>query len=147
MMPTQTCRQAQVQDFKYLIKTVLDTQDDDLLTTVLAQNKITRIHQILTMPSTAIDRLMYTETTNNIETEKPIPFYIAAVFHIIKAWNQHLISAHKLAKVDWTNTTIVNADAYDEFRVATYDPDIPISSYKVINTPSSTPSTPQTPPT
>ena len=140
-MPAKT-RQAQKQDFDYLIKTVLDTQDDDLLTTVLAQNNITQISTILTMPMRAIDLLMYIETKDNIEIEKPIPFYIAAVFRIIKAWNQHLISTHNLKKIDWSDQAIVNADTYDDFRVAIYDPDIPISSYKAINIPPPTPPTP-----
>ena len=128
---------AQNQDFEYLIKTVLDTQDDDLLTTVLAQNNITTIHQILTMTSHVIDLMKYRETTDRTDIDKPVPLVITAIFYIIKAWNQHLISTHNLTKVDWLDKTIVNAETYDIYRVSTYDPDIPIptTSDKVLNKP------------
>ena len=126
-MVTST-RQTRKQEFEFLIKEILDADDDDVLKMILAQNKMTMIFQILTLSTKSIDLLTYNDTTDNVE--KPIPIYVSATFHIIRAWNQYLITQHNLIKVDWSDRSMINADAYDEFRVSVYDPDAPLSSYK-----------------
>ena len=96
-MVTST-RQTRKQEFEFLIKEILDADDDDVLKMILAQNKMTMIFQILTLSTKSIDLLTYTDTTDNVE--KPIPIYVSATFHIIRAWNQYLITQHNLIKVD-----------------------------------------------
>ena len=136
-MVTST-RQARKQEFEYLIKEILDADDDEVLKAILAQNKLTMIFQVLTLSTKAIELLTFTDAADNVE--KPIPLYIASTFQIIKAWNQYLIAQHNIIKVDWSDKSVVNADAYDEFRVSAYDPDAPLSSYKsTVPSPAPTP--------
>ena len=44
-MVTST-RQARKQEFEYLIKEILDADDDEVLKAILAQNKLTMIFQV-----------------------------------------------------------------------------------------------------
>ena len=88
-MVTST-RQARKQEFEYLIKEILDADDDEVLKAILAQNKLTMIFQVLTLSTKAIELLTFTDAADNVE--KPIPLYIASTFQIIKAWNKYLIA-------------------------------------------------------
>ena len=119
----------QRQDMEYLIKTVLDAWNDDLLMNVLGQNNIYTIPTILNMRESQIDSMTY---INSRGTVQRIPNYIDILFCTIIQWNQHLIATHNIVEVDWSDKEIVNAESYNKYRVPQYDPELPILDHRIL---------------
>ena len=119
----------QRQDIEYLVKTVLDAWNDDLLMNVLGQNNIYTIPTILNMRESQIDSMTY---INSRGTVQRIPNYIDILFCTIIQWNQHLIATHNIVEVDWSDKEIVNAESYNNYRVSQYDPELPILDHRIL---------------
>ena len=106
-----TTREAKKITFKHLLTNVMETDENDVLFRIFAENNITMIHKILTMSKEAIDLLKYEKNGVSISP----PAHVLAKLHIIKAWNTHLLETHDLKIVDWNDGIPVNTDTFDEF--------------------------------
>ena len=124
-----TTRAKAKEDFKYLIEEVLDVKEDIEFNSVIRDNKINTIPDILQLSSRLINKMEY---RNSDGVSQPIPNNVDGMFCVIKQWNLHLIEKHNLTTVDWSDINIVNAESYDQYRTGTdFNPELSFQSLAI----------------
>ena len=114
------------------ISEVLELDDDDDIVLYIHQEKVRSIDDLLILPPRFIDNISISSSDG---TSRPMAYHSKAKLHVIQAWNQYLLDKHDLRFVDWSNSSIVNDDEYNEFRVAIYQP-VGLTSIKTEPSPS-----------
>ena len=116
--------------FDHVIKDVLDEDDGGILRKTLDHNFMKYMVDILSVSYADISAMEYLDDHNKIQKT---PKHLLAKFHILKVWNIHLQNEHGRQVIDWGDTTLINADAFNKYRVMIYNPDAPLS----VSTPTS----------
>ena len=99
-----------------MIEEVLDVKEDEEFNSVIKDNKINTISDILQLSSRLLNKMEYKDSNGAF---LPIPNYVDAIFCVIKQWNLHLMEKHNLTTVEWSDINIVNAESYDLYRTGT----------------------------
>jgi len=99
---------------------ILGVEKTDPLYLCFEQNGLKSVHDILSLSDEDISKLTFKD---DLDDEKGVPVHARNCLKIFKAWNIHLITTLNTRIVDWMDTTNVTEDEYDDFRVASYDPD------------------------
>jgi len=117
------------EDFEYLIEKVFGAKEDIEFNSVIKDNKIITIPDILQLSSRLLNKMEY---KNSDGVSQPIPNYVDAIFCVIKQWNLHLMEKNNLTTVDWSDINIVNAESYDLYRTGTdFNPELSFQSLAI----------------
>ena len=99
------------------ISEVLELDDDDDIVIYIDQENVRSIDDLLILPPRYIDNISISSTDR---TTRPMVYHSKSKLHVLQAWNHYLIDKHGLRFVDWTDTSIVNCDVFNEFCAAIY---------------------------
>ena len=119
---TRATMRKQAFDFVFLEVMELDP-DDPLLKGLNKASVPPSIPAVITLTDTQIASIQVPQDDG---TTTRLPIYSLSLIRVLQAWNFHLLVEHNLRRIDWLDTTMINSDAFDEYRVGTYDPNAPI---------------------
>ena len=124
-MPDRTAtRAARRKTMDKVVTDVLGAKKTDLMVLALEQEGCQSMEDILSLQDKDIDNLHYLEPELNKRSN--VVASQQNLLRILKAWNYSLLVSEDKRKIDWDDPSYVNSEAFDEFRVTTYDPDAPI---------------------
>ena len=117
-------RMAHKKTMDKILSNVLGVEKTDLVVLALEQQGCQSVGDILSLQDKDIDNLHYLDPESNKKSN--VVTMQRNLLKILKAWNYSLLVSEGRKKVDWDNPSYVNSEEFDEFRVTTYDPDVPI---------------------
>ena len=117
-------RMAHKKTMDKILSNVLGVEKTDLVVLALEQQGCQSVEDILSLQDRDIDNLHYLDPESNKKSN--VVTMQRNLLKILKAWNYSLLVSEGRKKVDWDNPSYVNSEEFDEFRVTTYDPDVPI---------------------
>ena len=97
--------------FDHVIKDVLDEDDGGILHKTLNHNFVKYMVDILSISYADTSAMEYHDDHNKMQKT---PKHLLAKLHILKAWNIHFQNEHGRGVIDWGDTILINADAFDE---------------------------------
>jgi hypothetical protein len=98
----------------HVLRDVLGFNHDDLLLKALDGNGLESIGDVVSLSDSQIDTLSFDQGTER----RLVPLASRNKLRILRSWNFYLRQGGRC--VDWWDATVVNEDAWDEFRVAIY---------------------------
>jgi len=116
--PPSTRSSTKKATFDRVLKQVIGIPDDDFLLKALDNDGLDSIPDLLTLTDDQIDALFYNDSTG----ERVLPLSSRNKLRILHSWNFHLQQVQGVRRVDWLDTTSVNEDEWDEYRIAIYVP-------------------------
>ena len=105
--------------FDRVLKDVMGIDDDDFLIKALDNEGIDSVPDLLTLTDDQIDNLAYVDDDGNVKSPS---LANRNKLRILRAWNQHLQQVQGKRRIDWLDTTTVNEDEWDEYRIGIYVP-------------------------
>jgi hypothetical protein len=104
--------------FDHVLKDVVGVPDGDLLLKALDGIGCDNVIDLITLGPRDIENLSYNDGTSTIA----VPPVRRNQVRILQAWNTHLLTVTSARSVDWMDSSLVNEDEWDEYRVAVYNP-------------------------
>ena len=120
--PRSTRAKKKPEDLKFLVRDVLDYDDDSDFNKMLDCNNIMSITDLLAIPENEVEHL---EFTDDAGSTVGISRSDRSMIRILQAWRYHLMATMGVRNVDWRDPA-VTADAFEEYRIGIYDPNAPI---------------------
>jgi hypothetical protein len=112
-------------DFVFLEVMELDPDNPLLLKGLNKASVPPSIPAVITLTDTQIASIQVPQDDGSTTR---LRIYSLSLIRILQAWNSYLLVEHKMRRIDRLDTTMINSESFDEYRVSTYDPNAPIKS-------------------
>ena len=109
--------------FVHFFTNVLQIKDDDVLYRIFESNQFTTMDDIIYTGDDFFSALQYIDDDNRTKVSPLEPLLLR--LRAVKAYYYYLKQTHGTDQINWEDTTIVNSDNFDTFRITEYDPQGP----------------------